>query len=80
MKVLNKNVILKEAKVNETVSGIIINNTLENIGEVVYFDETLTNIQKGNLVAYNPEKIHHLNYKGNKYLICNINDIYCILE
>ncbi len=80
MKVINNNVVLKKVKNETTISGIIMNNTIENIGEVCFYDEALTNIKEGNIVAYNPNKVFNLKYKSNEYMICNINDILCILE
>ncbi len=80
MKVINNNVVLKKVKNETTISGIIMNNTIENIGEVCFYDEALTNIKEGNIVAYNPNKVFNLKYKNNEYMICNINDILCILE
>jgi hypothetical protein len=71
MKAINNNVILKKVKQNQTTSRIIMNEFQQNIGEVVFYDETLSNIKKGNIVYYNPSKIFHLNYKG-KIAICQI--------
>ena len=80
MKAINNNVVLKKVKQNQTTSGIIMNEVQQNIGEVVFYDETLSNIKEGNIVYYDPSKIFHLNYKGQDYIVCNISDILCILE
>ena len=80
MKAINGNVILKKVKQEQTTSGIIMNEVAQNIGEIVFSDETLTNIKTGNIVYYNPAKTFNLKYKGQDYIVCNINDILCILE
>ena len=80
MKAINNNVILKKVKQNQTTSGIIMNEVQQNIGVVVFYDETLSNIKEGNIVYYNPSKIFNLNYKGQDYIVCNIIDILCVLE
>ena len=80
MKAINNNVILERISSDTTSMGIILNTVSNNTGKVIEKDETLENINKGNVVIFKEENAIKFENNGKKYLVVNIKDILVILD
>lgn len=84
MKVLNKNILIKEVKEKKMVGGLDVTNLIKeedryHLGKAFQVGLNVENVKNGDNIYYDKNRSYQITLEGERYSIINESDVAVIL-